>query len=137
MQHHRVAAAVHDRDSDIPVVFYGLCLSRSYHLFGLIERDLSAIVTDTFVNRHHSLPFVGASQHAINVSEPPCQSDFAERGLRNILCFRVHSPLMRAALRIGHHFSISALWWAASASGVCCVRGGIVSPRSVSRCRTV
>jgi len=34
-------------------------------------------VTDTFVNRHHSLPFVGASQHAINVSEPLRQSDFA------------------------------------------------------------
>jgi hypothetical protein len=36
----------------------------------------SAIVTDTFVNRHHSLPFVGAAQHAINVSEPLGQSDF-------------------------------------------------------------
>src|SRR5215831_9006243 len=81
MQHHRVAAAIYDRDSDIPVVFYGLCLSRSHHLFGLIERDRSAIVTDTFVNRHHSLPFVGASQHAINVSEPLRQSDFAERDL--------------------------------------------------------
>jgi hypothetical protein len=33
---------------------------------------------------------------------------------------------MPAALRIGHHFSISAFYWAASASGVCCSRGGIV-----------
>jgi hypothetical protein len=36
-------------------------------------------VTDTFVNRHHSLPFVGAAQHVINVSELLGQSDFAER----------------------------------------------------------
>src|SRR5262249_37519133 len=53
-------------------------------LFGLIERDRSAIVADSFVNRHHSLPFVGALQHAINVSEPLRQSDFAERALWNM-----------------------------------------------------
>jgi hypothetical protein len=28
-------------------------------------------------------------------------------------------------LMIGHHFSISALWYAPSASAVCCSRGGI------------
>jgi hypothetical protein len=31
-----------------------------------------------------------------------------------------HSALMFAALMIGHHFSISAFCWAASASRVCC-----------------
>ena len=36
-----------------------------------------------------------------------------------------YSALMLAALMIGHHFSISAFWNAASASGVCCSRGGI------------
>src|SRR5262249_13771387 len=47
-----------------------------------------------------------------------------------------HSALMLAALMIGHHFSISALWKVASASGVCCSRGEISSPRSASRART-
>src|SRR5262249_54498584 len=79
-----MAAAVDDRNNDVPVILPGLCLSRSHHLFGLIERDRSAIVTDTFVNRHHSLPFVGAAQHGINVSEALGQSDFAERALWNI-----------------------------------------------------
>src|SRR5207244_4475618 len=41
-----------------------------------------------------------------------------------------HSALMLAALMIGHHFSISALWKVASASGVCCSRAGISCPRS-------
>src|SRR6266446_5235323 len=69
-----MGAAVDDRDNDVPVVLPGLCLSSSHHLFGLIECDRSAIVTDTFVNRHHSLPFMGAAQHAIN-SVPLGQSD--------------------------------------------------------------
>jgi hypothetical protein len=36
----------------------------------------------------------------------------------------IYSPLIPAALRIGHHFSISALSKIASASGVCWSRGG-------------
>src|SRR5262249_19644510 len=44
--------------------------------------------------------------------------------------------LMFAALMIGHHFSISAVWYAASASGVCCSRGNISWPRFASRART-
>ena len=44
-----------------------------------------------------------------------------------------YSALMLAALISGHHFSISALWWAASASAVCCSRGGISWPRPMSR----
>jgi hypothetical protein len=43
---------------------------------------------------------------------------------------------MPAALMIGHHFSISALWNAASASGVCSSRGTICCPRLTSRSRT-
>src|SRR6516164_8175600 len=49
----------------------------------------------------------------------------------------VHSPLMFAALMMGHHFSIWAVWKARSASGVCCSRGGISCPNSASRERTV
>jgi hypothetical protein len=55
MKHHWVAAAVHDRDTYVPVILHGLCLRRSHHLFGLIERDRGAVVTDTFVNRHRSV----------------------------------------------------------------------------------
>jgi Putative metallopeptidase len=33
------------------------------------------------------------------------------------------AAFMPASLMIGHHFSISAFWRAASASGVCCSRG--------------
>src|SRR4029079_19324737 len=40
---------------------------------------------------------------------------------------------MPAALMIGHHFSISAFWKAASPSGVCCARGATSSPNSVNR----
>ena len=36
---------------------------------------------------------------------------------------------------IGHHFSISAFWKAASASGVCCSRGGISCPTAAKRVR--
>src|SRR2546421_410115 len=41
-----------------------------------------------------------------------------------------HSLLIPAARMIGHHLSISALWWARSASGVCCSGGMISWPRS-------
>src|SRR5262249_12879403 len=50
---------------------------------------------------------------------------------------RIYSPLIFSALRIGHHFSISAFCCAASASGVCCSRGGISWPCSANRCCTV
>src|SRR5436309_15981945 len=46
------------------------------------------------------------------------------------------SGLTLAALMIGHHFSISALWKAPSASGVCCARDGMSMPRSAMRLRT-
>src|SRR6516225_7231663 len=131
MQHHRVAAAVHDRDGDIPVVFYGLCLSRSHHLFGLIERDRSAIVTDTFVNRHHSLPFVGASQHAINVSEPLRQSDFAERDLWNVQPgLRHQSAFTPANFTTLPHFSVSSAMSLPKSAGE---PGSAVAPHSASR----
>src|SRR5262249_44483314 len=45
-----------------------------------------------------------------------------------------YSTLMFTALIIGHHFSISALWKARRASGVCCSGGGGFDPRSMSRC---
>jgi hypothetical protein len=41
---YRITPAVHDRDGDIPVVLQSLCLSRSHHLFGLVERNWRAIV---------------------------------------------------------------------------------------------
>ena len=47
-----------------------------------------------------------------------------------------HSPLMFAALTIGHHFSISTFWKAASASGVCCSGGGMARPWSAMRACT-
>src|SRR6185503_850156 len=47
-----------------------------------------------------------------------------------------YSALMPAALIIGHHFSISALWNAARPSGVCSSREAISSPRSARRART-
>ena len=40
---------------------------------------------------------------------------------------------MPAALMIGHHFSISVFWNAASPSGVCCARGATSRPSSVNR----
>src|SRR5206468_2484547 len=50
---------------------------------------------------------------------------------------RRHSGgLMLAALMIGHHLSISALWKAPSASGVCSSGFAITCPSSMSRCRT-
>src|SRR6516164_2779617 len=49
----------------------------------------------------------------------------------------VHSPLIPAALMIGHHFSISAFCSARSASGVCWSRGKISWPISASRLRTL
>src|SRR5215475_11970228 len=39
---------------------------------------------------------------------------------------------MPAALMIGHHFAISAFCIAATASGVCCSRGGMTKPWSTS-----
>jgi len=47
-----------------------------------------------------------------------------------------HSPLIFAALMMGHHFSMSAFCSAPSASGVCWSRGGISRPSSASRLRT-
>jgi hypothetical protein len=46
------------------------------------------------------------------------------------------STLMLADLMIGHHFSISAFWKAASAAGVCCSRGAITQAEVVRRLRT-
>ena len=44
-----------------------------------------------------------------------------------------YSDLIFAALMIGHHFSISALWQAPSAFGVCCSHGKISCPRYARR----
>ena len=41
-----------------------------------------------------------------------------------------HSSLIFAVLMIGHHLSISALWKAARAAGVCCSREGSSKPIS-------
>src|SRR5262249_46377125 len=43
-----------------------------------------------------------------------------------------HSTLIPAALMTGHHLSISALWKAASASGVSCSGGKMSCARSTS-----
>ncbi|MHC2576394.1 hypothetical protein ACVI1J_001899 [Bradyrhizobium diazoefficiens] len=47
-----------------------------------------------------------------------------------------YSGLMSAAFTIGHHFSVSAFWKAASAAGDCWSRGGISCPNSPKRCLT-
>src|SRR5262249_1156563 len=57
-------------------------------------------------------------------------------GARHLGLTGPHWPLTFAALMIGHHFSISAFWRVASASGVCCSRGGTSSPSSAKRRRT-
>jgi hypothetical protein len=56
LQHHRMAAAVDDRDNDVPVVLLGLRFDRGHRLLGQVERHWRAIVTNTFVNRHVFLP---------------------------------------------------------------------------------
>ena len=61
---------------------------------------------------------------------------FAHRDLGSLHSSYLHSALMLAALTIGHHFSISAFCWAASASGVCCSRGHVPWPISARRRRT-
>jgi len=48
----------------------------------------------------------------------------ASSGSRSI-SDEVHSAVIRAALMIGHHLSISAFWKARRASGVCWSRGMI------------
>src|SRR6266568_516446 len=45
-----MAAAVDDRDDDIPVVLPGLRFGRGHRLLGLIKRYRRAIVTNTFMN---------------------------------------------------------------------------------------
>jgi hypothetical protein len=58
---------------------------------------------------------------------------FAERDIKE---FRGgHSPLMLAALIIGHHRSISAFWNVASPSGVCWSRGKLSCPIAAIRAR--
>src|SRR5215469_1214462 len=44
-----------------------------------------------------------------------------------------HSPLIPAALMIGHHLSISAFWKAASPCGVCCSRVATSRPSCAKR----
>src|SRR5271166_4214950 len=44
-----------------------------------------------------------------------------------------HSPLIPAALMIGHHLSISAFWNAARPSGVCCSRAATSRPSCAKR----
>ena len=48
-----------------------------------------------------------------------------------------HSPLIFAALAMGHHFSISAFCNAPRASGVCRARGKTSCASSASRARTL
>jgi hypothetical protein len=59
-------------------------------------------------------------------------ASLTRRRIRQLL----HSPLMFAALTMGHQRSISAFCRAPSASGVCCSRGKNSSPRSANRRRT-
>src|SRR5205814_2294919 len=78
------------------------------------------------------------STHPTNclVPIPPPASDVTRRrDAARTLGFQ--SSLMLADLMIGHHFSISALWKAPSARGVCCSRATACWPRSASRARAV
>ena len=59
-----------------------------------------------------------------------------EHVLGHRLDLRCYSGLILASLMIGHHFSISDLWKAPNASGVCCSRAGMSSPCSPSRLMT-
>src|SRR5205085_5802675 len=56
----------------------------------------------------------------------------AAAGVLSAVFFVAHSALTPAALMIGHHFSISAFWNAASPSGVCCCASATSSPSSVN-----
>jgi hypothetical protein len=70
----------------------------------------------------------------LRIAAPVVQQGKFHRGT---LSGHIHSPLMPAALMIGHHFSISALCSAPTASGVGWSRGKISWPSSASRDRTV
>src|SRR5881227_454708 len=79
-----MAAAVDDRDDDVPVVLPGLRFGRGHRLLGLIKRYRRAIVTNTFMNggcavatrlRRGSfmsnLPLLHPSHHSITSSARP------------------------------------------------------------------
>src|SRR5947199_1212464 len=69
-----MAAAVDDRDDDVPVVLPGLRFGRGYRLLGLIKRYWRAIVTNTFMNGRlrRSDAFAAGKLHV----EPPSPSSF-------------------------------------------------------------
>src|SRR5262249_42949531 len=84
------------------------------------------------VEHHRDVPATRPAKRAVE----PHDSRTTRHGIRAVLHL-LHSPFIFAALMMGHHFSISALWSAPSASGVCCSRGKISCPISASRARTV
>ena len=47
MKHHRMAAAVDNRDSNVPVILLGLCFCCGHCLLGLVQCDRRAVVTNT------------------------------------------------------------------------------------------
>src|SRR5437773_7798009 len=69
-----MAAAVDDRDDDVPVVLPGLRFGRGHRLLGLIKRYRRAIVTNTFMNGRlrRSDAFAAGKFHV----EPPSPSSF-------------------------------------------------------------
>ncbi len=76
----------------------------------------------------------GRSQHERRRPEPDHHGFTPATAVRSSTGY---SPLMPAALMIGHHFSISAFCFAPSAAAVCCSRGKMSWPMSFSRCLTV
>src|SRR5258706_1525451 len=69
-----MAAAVDDRDDDVPVVLPGLRFGRGHRLLGLIKGYRRAIVTNTFMNGglRRSDAFAAGKFHV----EPPSPSSF-------------------------------------------------------------
>src|SRR5213080_3507293 len=78
-----MAAAVDDRDDDVPVVLPGLRFGRGYRLLGLIKRYWRAIVTNTFMNGRlrRSDAFAAGKFHV----EPPSPSSCANSMISPIL----------------------------------------------------
>ena len=73
----------------------------------------------------NSLPFRTIRHPRCRLSVAPRRPLSAARGepRASVLNLLLHSAFSPDALTIGHHFSVSALWCARSASGVCWSRG--------------
>ena len=123
--------AVHVSDQSAVTMVYRLLREEGLYVGGSTGINVCAAVeTAKALGPGHTIVTLLCDRGSLYFQRLFNRDWLKSKGLRPI---DRYSALIPAALMIGHHLSISALWNAAKPSGVCCSREATSSPSSAKR----